>query len=129
MFQILKLQTLNEEEGIDLSNPNDQFFNDICMKVKTDLGYDTTLDTRKKYLFMDKSYCEDGCEVSKIYSEPKYENDSSTDEYENKVSILVDKNSKMLYELNIIHNTIYWKINNNIKKFIHKWRQRGKKYF
>ena len=46
--------------GIDIFNPEDKFFNDICYHYNSD-GKDITLKDRRNDIFQNASFCQDGC--------------------------------------------------------------------
>ncbi|MCQ2815694.1 MAG: hypothetical protein MJ252_00360 [archaeon] len=54
------------DAGIDLTDPEDDFFNNFCKRVGVDIGYDMTLYMRREVLYQSNSFCEDSCEVLSI---------------------------------------------------------------
>lgn len=61
----LARSSLFSSKGIDLNNPNDSFFNDICFPFD-DNGKDVTLKERRKYYFENNTLCEEGCDYVQI---------------------------------------------------------------
>ena len=56
-----------KQNGIDIFNINDSFFNDICEPYSdTDSGDDVILEDRIKTIFKNYSLCEAGCNYEKI---------------------------------------------------------------
>ena len=55
--------------GIDIFNPEDKFFNDICYHYDNSYGKDITLKDRRNDIFQNVSFCQDGC----IYNGFNYE--------------------------------------------------------
>ena len=49
------------EQGIDLFNPEDSFFNDICSPYDNPDGKDIILNDRRNDMFQNISLCQDGC--------------------------------------------------------------------
>ena len=54
------------EEGINLYDPNDPFFNDICYPYQDENGNDIPLESRKKDFYQNTVMCIEGCEYSGI---------------------------------------------------------------
>ena len=52
--------------GIDVNNPKDDFFNDICFPYTDENGKDVTLKDRRKHFFENNTLCEEGCEYVKV---------------------------------------------------------------
>lgn len=57
------------EYGIDIFDPDDPFFNDLCFPFQTENGTDITLQDRRQDIFQNLSLCEDNCEYDKINME------------------------------------------------------------
>ena len=53
-------------QGIDVFNPKDSFFNDLCHKFDNEEGKDIILTDRRNDLFQNATFCEDGCSYSGI---------------------------------------------------------------
>jgi len=53
-------------KNIDITNPDDPFYNDICVLYTTDVDTDMTLKDRKEEFFVSKSLCEDNCNLTKL---------------------------------------------------------------
>ena len=49
------------EQGIDIFNPADDFFNDICYLYDNSDGKDIILEDRRNDIFQNVSFCQDGC--------------------------------------------------------------------
>ena len=56
-------------QGIDVFNPNDSFFNDLCHNFDNGEGKDIVLTDRRNELFQNVSFCQEGC----IYNGIDYE--------------------------------------------------------
>lgn len=55
--------------GVDVFNPNDPYFNDICHREQLEDGKDMTLNERRKEVFQNGNvYCDDGC----VFKEMNY---------------------------------------------------------
>ena len=54
-----------QENGIDIFNLNDSFFNDIC-EPYSESGDDMILEDRIKDIYQNYSLCEEGCQYNKI---------------------------------------------------------------
>ena len=52
------------KQGIDLFNPQDSFFNDICCQYDNPDGKDIILNDRRNDMFQNISFCQDGCTYS-----------------------------------------------------------------
>ena len=48
------------DKGIDVFNPQDKFFNDLCHPADTD-GKDIILNDRRTDLYQNATFCEEGC--------------------------------------------------------------------
>jgi len=42
---------ISEDQGYDITNPDDDFFNDICMTFSSENNADVTLEYRRKYYY------------------------------------------------------------------------------
>ena len=49
------------DKGIDVFNPQDNFFNDICHPYDNSDGKDIILEDRRTDLYQNATFCEDGC--------------------------------------------------------------------
>ena len=54
------------EQGIDVFNAADSFFNDICCPYDNTDGKDIILNDRRNDLFQNISFCQDGCTYAGI---------------------------------------------------------------
>ena len=54
------------EQGIDLNDPEDDFFNDFCFPYYDDKGKDVLLKDRRKDYFENNTLCENGCNYTTI---------------------------------------------------------------
>ena len=57
------------EQGIDVFNAQDKFFNDICHPFNNKNGTDIVLSDRREDIYQNVSFCQDGC----IYSGTDYQ--------------------------------------------------------
>ena len=48
---VKKIIEISEDQGYDITNPNDDFFNDICMAFSSENKRDVTLEYRRKYYY------------------------------------------------------------------------------
>ena len=64
----LNIQTAKNlaSQGIDVFNPQDDFFNDLCHKFDNTDGKDIILDDRRNDIYKNVSFCQDGCSYSGI---------------------------------------------------------------
>ena len=53
-------------QGIDVFDANDEFFNDICHQYENSDGKDIILTDRRNEIYQDASFCQDGCEYNGI---------------------------------------------------------------
>lgn len=58
----LELSKDLSEEGYDIYNPNDSFYNDVCSTYSTKNKTNVLLEDRKKFIFKNISFCEAGCQ-------------------------------------------------------------------
>ena len=49
------------EQGIDVFNANDKFFNDICHPYENSDGKDIILSDRRSDIYQNATFCQDGC--------------------------------------------------------------------
>ena len=49
------------DKGVDVFNPQDDFFNDICHPYDNTDGKDIILDDRRSDLYQNTTFCENGC--------------------------------------------------------------------
>ena len=54
------------EQGIDVFNAEDKFFNDICHPFNSKDGIDITLSDRRKDIFQNFTFCQNGCNYDGI---------------------------------------------------------------
>ena len=54
------------DKGIDVFNPQDNFFNDICHPYDNSDGKDIILEDRRADLYQNATFCEDGCTLDFI---------------------------------------------------------------
>ena len=54
------------KQGINIFDPNSDFFNDICSTFSSDSNSDVTLSDRRKDYYQDVNFCNEGCESSDI---------------------------------------------------------------
>ena len=54
------------EQGIDVYNSSDPFFNDVCIPYTSEDGTDVTLDDRRKNYYQNVSFCEAGCNYTGV---------------------------------------------------------------
>ena len=54
------------EQGIDVFDKNDKFFNDICHPYDNSEGKDITLNDRRKDIYQDVTFCQNGCNYNGI---------------------------------------------------------------
>lgn len=59
------------EEGIDIFDASDAFFNDMCISHSTENGTDVIVKDRRKDIFQNVSFCADGCSYDGIDYETK----------------------------------------------------------
>ena len=64
----LDIQTAKEfsKQGIDVFNAEDKFFNDICHPFNSKDGIDITLSDRRKDIFQNFTFCQNGCSYEGI---------------------------------------------------------------
>ena len=110
--------------GVDLFNPDDPFFNDICFPYAAENGTDVTLKDRRSYMFMNVSICEDGCKykgyntttekvkcdcnVSSV-DETNYNDEKFFQQALDTTNILIAKCYKIVFDINnYIDNYGFW---------------------
>ena len=49
------------KQGIDVFNASNEFFNDICHPYESSDGKDIIIDDRRKYIYQNATFCQDGC--------------------------------------------------------------------
>ena len=59
-------QMYKDYPEVDLSDINDQFYNDICYKFTSDVGTDMTLNDRRNEYYVNYSLCEENCTLINI---------------------------------------------------------------
>ena len=64
----IDIQTAKEfsEQGVDVFNAKDEFFNDICHPFNSKDGIDITLSDRRKDIFQNFTFCQNGCSYEGI---------------------------------------------------------------
>jgi hypothetical protein len=68
---------ISEEQGYDITNPEDDFFNDICLSFSSENKTDVTLEYRRKYYYYPKNkqrIIRDHKLLNEIFSKPKRNN-------------------------------------------------------
>ena len=84
-------------QGIDVFNANDCFFNDICHQYKNSDDKDIIINDRRNELYQDETFCQDGCTYNGIDYTLKTANcicDSSILQEEEKNVTNAEKESK-----------------------------------
>ena len=59
------------QDGIDIFDPTDNFFNDICYSYQTSNNRDIILKDRRNYIYQNVSFCDSGCQYVGINYETK----------------------------------------------------------
>ena len=59
-------KTLFEENGVDVFNIDDDFFNDLCFPYLDKNGNDVILRDRRKDIFQKVDFCDEGCKYKSI---------------------------------------------------------------
>ena len=54
------------KQGIDVFNPKDDFFNDICKDFSNTNGKDIIINDRRKDIYQNATFCQNGCSYSGI---------------------------------------------------------------
>ena len=49
------------DQGIDVFNTKDNFFNDLCHKYDNKEGKDIIIDDRRADIYQNATFCQDGC--------------------------------------------------------------------
>ena len=57
---------LLSEQGIDVFNASNDFFNDICYQYNNKYGKDIILDDRRNDIYQNATFCQDGCTYNGI---------------------------------------------------------------
>ena len=84
---------ISEDQGYDITNPEDDFFNDICMTFSSENNTDVTLEYRRKYYYYPnykQKIITNNKLLKKIFSEPKRNNILSCFTYFIKNNIVFD---------------------------------------
>ena len=85
-------------DGIDVFNPEDDFFNDICHPFESSDGRDIILTDRRNDIYQNASFCQDGCTYSGINYDLMAANCICDSNYlqieENNETIINEKNKK-----------------------------------
>ena len=55
------LYKFSQNQGYNIFNPNDSFYNDICTPFDSQNKTDVLIRSRKKDFFTNYNFCEDGC--------------------------------------------------------------------
>ena len=53
-------------QGIDIFNPTDKFFNDICYKYDNSVGKDIIFNDRRNDIYQNAIFCQNGCKYDRI---------------------------------------------------------------
>jgi hypothetical protein len=72
-----KIIEISEEQGYDITNPKDDFFNDICLTFSSENKTDVTLEYRRKYYYYPnnkQTIISDHKLLNEIFSKPKRNN-------------------------------------------------------
>ena len=111
----LNLETAKSlaEEGIDIYNINDDFFNNFCNGIDVN-NQDLTLNNRIEDVYVNVSFCDDGCEYNGINLETNKvicscSLNQETNNNENITNTTKNKN-KFLKVINDLLNNINYKI-------------------
>ena len=59
------------QDGIDIFDPTDEFFNNICYSYQTSNNKDIILKDRRNYIYQNVSFCDSGCQYVGINYETK----------------------------------------------------------
>ena len=54
------------EQGVDVFNPKDEFFNNICYQYENTLGTDIILNDRRTDIYQNVTFCQDGCSYNGV---------------------------------------------------------------
>ena len=54
------------EQGVDVFNPKDEFFNNICHQYENTLGTDIILNDRRTDIYQNVTFCQDGCSYNGV---------------------------------------------------------------
>ena len=68
---------ISEEQGYDITDPQDDFFNDICLSFSSENKTDVTLEYRRKYYYYPRNkqtIINDHKLLNEIFSKPKRNN-------------------------------------------------------
>ena len=57
-----KAKELHDKYGVDVFNPEDDFYNDVCFQFYDEFSHDVILKDRRNYIFQNVSLCEESCE-------------------------------------------------------------------
>ena len=55
-----------KNQGYDIFNPNDTFYNDICTKYTSVNNTDLTLNDRKNIFYNEQNFCQENCQYNEI---------------------------------------------------------------
>ena len=64
---ILNLYIFSDNQGYNIFNPSDPFYNDICTPFNSPSNTDVLIKDRKKDYYNEYAFCEEGCNFEKIY--------------------------------------------------------------
>ena len=67
----LKIYQNAKNQGYDIYNPNDTFYNDVCTPYDNENNIDVILNDRKNDYYENISLCESNCEYQEINVENK----------------------------------------------------------
>ena len=62
MLNMTRGRMLAKDYGVDMTNPEDPFYNDLCFYYSDENGKDVILEDRRNDYFENKTLCEEGCE-------------------------------------------------------------------
>ena len=62
----LKLIDYGNEQGYNMIDPNDKFYNDICSRFNSESNTDVLISDRKSDFFINETFCEDGCDIGPV---------------------------------------------------------------
>ena len=111
--ELLNKVKLGQNEGYDILNGNDSFYNDICTPFSSEYSTDITLEDRKIYYYSPELFCEKNC----FYSSYNIYNLKVDCECSVKLSMVFD-NITRTFEVNKLNSDFYEKNSNtNIKVF------------
>ena len=109
---IEKAETL-AQQGYDIYNSDDPFYNDICATFTSEYNTDVPLEDRKKdYYYQNVSFCEEGCEYNGINLESMTVNCSCVPKHQEEF----DPDTLSINEIGMKFKTVL--SNSNIRVFL-----------